>query len=134
MSLMIKELRNSCGMTQREFAESYGIPMSTLRKWEQGEASPAPYVVTLIASTLPSVNSALREIRVGKKKYYYDKLKKIIYDSKGNGIKVSEDLDGIKENNLEIYTEDLFGSFYEAQDRFNRDCRLDREEDIIWSR
>ncbi|SFU66153.1 helix-turn-helix domain-containing protein [Butyrivibrio sp. INlla21] len=134
MTYMIKELRNSTGMTQREFAEHYGIPMSTLRKWEQGESSPAPYVIYLLAATLPSIRASIREITVGEKKYYYDKNKKKIYDSVGNGIKVSEDIDGIKEKNLEIYIEDLFEAFYKAQERFDRDCRLDREEDIIWSR
>ena len=43
MLLDIKELRDSTGMTQKEFASKYGIPISTLRKWEQGESSPAPY-------------------------------------------------------------------------------------------
>lgn len=49
MSFDIKELRESTGMTQKLFAETYGIPVSTLRKWEQKEASPAPYVVNLLA-------------------------------------------------------------------------------------
>ena len=50
----IKELRNKTGMSQREFASQYGIPLSTLRKWEQGEAKPAPYIVNLIADKLRS--------------------------------------------------------------------------------
>ena len=56
----IKELRESTGLTQKAFAEMYGIPISTLRKWEQGEASPAAYVVNLLARTLPSTNSSLQ--------------------------------------------------------------------------
>lgn len=52
----IKELRNKTGMSQREFASQYGIPLSTLRKWEQGEAKPAPYIVNLIADKLRSEN------------------------------------------------------------------------------
>ena len=49
MLIDIKELRDSTGMTQKEFASRYGIPISTLRKWEQGESSPAPYVAALLA-------------------------------------------------------------------------------------
>ena len=55
MLIDIKELRDSTGMTQKEFASRYGIPISTLRKWEQGESSPAPYVAALLARTLPRV-------------------------------------------------------------------------------
>ena len=49
----IKELRESTGMTQIAFSEAYGIPVSTLRKWEQKEAAPAPYVINLLARALP---------------------------------------------------------------------------------
>ncbi len=52
MKLEIRELRNKTGLSQREFAKRYGIPLSTLRKWEQGDAKPAPYIVSLIASKL----------------------------------------------------------------------------------
>ena len=58
----IKELRESTGMTQKSFAEAYGIPLSTLRKWEQKEASPAPYVVNLLARALPETDSAFQKI------------------------------------------------------------------------
>ena len=63
MEYMIKELRDMTGMTQKAFAEMYGIPLSTLRKWEQGEASPAPYVLRLIARTLPGTQTALQKIQ-----------------------------------------------------------------------
>ena len=45
----------------------------------------------------------------------------------------AEDLDGVKEKNLSLYVADLFESYYEIVDKFNRDCRLDKTEDIIWS-
>ena len=53
-------------------------------------------------------------------------------DSTGNAIYVTEDLDDVKEKNLSLYVSDLFESFYEIQSRFDRDCRYDKEEDIIW--
>ncbi|MCF2553982.1 helix-turn-helix domain-containing protein [Faecalicatena contorta] len=133
MYLDIKELRESTGLTQKAFAEMYGIPISTLRKWEQGEASPAAYVVNLLARTLPSTNSSLQKItgRDGVS-YYYDKNQKLISDMRGNKIFIQEDLEGVKEQNLALYLKDLFDSFYEIQEKFNRDCKYDKEEDIIW--
>lgn len=133
MRFDVKELRESTGMTQKAFAEMYGIPVSTLRKWEQGEASPAPYVVNLLARTLPVANSALRKIKGSNGAcYYYDKKKKIVSDMCGNQIFVQEDLDSVKEQNLALYLEDLFDRFYEIQEKFNQDCKYDKEEDILW--
>ena len=135
MEYMVKELRTGAGTTQKEFADLYGIPLSTLRKWEQGEASPAPYVLRLLARTLPSTDKTLKEIQgQDGTVYYYDKNKKIVSDSRGNLIQVQEELDDVKEQNLGIYLQDLFEAFYEIQEKFNRDCRYDREEDIIWVR
>lgn len=129
----IKEIRESTGMSQKAFAETYGIPISTLRNWEQGINSPAPYVVNLLARTLPSMNSSLREI-MGKSgsPYYYDKNQNCVADVKGNKIYVQENLVDIKEQNLALYLDDLFAGFYELQEKFNRDCRFDKEEDILW--
>ena len=52
---------------------------------------------------------------------------------KGNRITIQEDLEGVKEQNLALYLEDLFEGFYRLQDKFDRDCRYDKEEDILWS-
>lgn len=134
MLIDIKELRDSTGMTQKEFASRYGIPISTLRKWEQGESSPAPYVAALLARTLPDTESSLKRIKTrGGKTYYYNPVKKEVSDVKGNRITIQEDLVGVKEQNLALYLEDLFEGFYRLQDKFNRDCRYDKEEDILWS-
>ena len=35
-----KVIRQALGMSQEEFAESFGIPVGTLRDWEQGRAEP----------------------------------------------------------------------------------------------
>ena len=134
MLIDIKELRDSTGMTQKEFASRYGIPISTLRKWEQGESSPAPYVAALLARTLPDTESSLKRIKTRSgKTYYYNPAKKEVSDVKGNRITIQEDLEGVKEHNLALYLEDLFEGFYRLQDKFNRDCRYDKEEDILWS-
>lgn len=130
----VKEMRESTGMSQKAFAQMYGIPISTLRNWEQGTNSPAPYVVNLLARALPSMNSTLRKIN-GKngRSYYYDKNQKCILDIKGNKIYVQEEIDGVKEQNLALYLDDLFERFYEIQGIFDRDCKFDKEEDILWS-
>lgn len=129
----IKEIRDSTGLSQKAFAALYGIPLSTLRNWEQGTNSPAPYIINMIARTLPSLNSTLKKIS-GKKGdvYYYDKNQKCVSDIFGNRIYVKENLEDIKEQNLALYLDDLFESFYEIKDKFDRDCKYDKEEDIIW--
>ncbi len=130
----VKEIRESTGMSQKTFAEMYRIPLSTLRNWEQGTNSPAPYIVNLLARTLPSINSSLKEIKgKGGCSYYYDKNQNCILDVKGNRIYVQENLEDIKEQNLALYIDDLFERFYEIQEKFNRDCRFDKEEDILWT-
>ena len=65
--------------------------------------------------------------------YYYNREAGYLIDSIGTKIKIGEDLDGVKEKNLSLYVADLFESYYEIVDKFNRDCRLDKTEDIIWS-
>jgi len=41
-------LRQFLGMSQREFADYFGIPVVTLRNWEQGIAKPPEYVYQMI--------------------------------------------------------------------------------------
>ena len=82
----------------------YGIPLSTLRKWEQGESSPSPYVLNLLARTLPCTNNTLWKINgTNGIIYYYDKNKRTVTDMRGNSIIVQEDLMEIKEQNLILY-------------------------------
>ena len=135
MTYLIRELRDATGMTQKEFANMYKIPLSTLRKWEQGEASPAPYVIELLARTIPSEKQSLMKI-VGDKEtlYYFDRNQKVLFDALGNSIIVQEDLTEVKRENLSLYVQELFEDFYEIQAKFNRDCKYDQKEDIIWTR
>ncbi|MBQ9156773.1 MAG: helix-turn-helix domain-containing protein [Eubacterium sp.] len=135
MNYMIRDLRDSTGMTQKEFANLFHIPVSTLRKWEQGEASPAPYIIELIAKALPAYDSDLQQIEGENNEiYYYDQTRKLVSDPIGNRIMITEDLKGVKKQNLSLYLHDLFDSFYQIQARFNRDCEYDKKEDIIWIR
>lgn len=48
----IKDLRRLSNMTQQDFARFLGIPVGTLRNWEQGIANPPDYVVTMIINSI----------------------------------------------------------------------------------
>ena len=133
MSKDVIELRKVTGLTQKAFADLYEIPVSTLRKWEQHEATPPDYVIRLIAMSLPNVDDNLLSISDGKNDYYYDEIKREVMDRYGNHIKVKFELGKIKKQNLPIYLRDLFEAFYDAQNRFDRDCEYDIKEDILWS-
>ena len=129
----IKEIRNTTGLSQRSFSKMFNIPISTLQKWEQGESSPTPYIIKLIANQLPIDNNNMCKIEDNNGKiYYYNRDAGYLIDSIGTKIQIGEDLNGVKEKNLSLYVADLFESYYEIVDKFNRDCRLDKTEDIIW--
>ena len=44
----IKELRVCEGLSQREFAEKYSIPVRTLQEWEQRRSQPPVYFEQLL--------------------------------------------------------------------------------------
>ena len=82
MGTSVKELRDSTGLTQKEFAKVFGIPISTLRKWEQGENSPASYVVRMMARLLPTESPTnIQYIDNDGRKYYYNKNAGVLIDS-----------------------------------------------------
>ncbi len=68
---LIKEMRLATGMSQSQFAKKYNIPVSTLRKWEQGESRPPAYVVELISNAIPSDCDNLVKITASNGKDYY---------------------------------------------------------------
>ena len=48
----IKVLRESTGMTRKEFSEHTGIPVRTLEDWEAARRTPPEYIPRLIAYQL----------------------------------------------------------------------------------
>ncbi len=48
----IKELRESTGMSRKDFSEHTGIPVRTLEDWEAGRRTPPEYIPRLIAYQL----------------------------------------------------------------------------------
>lgn len=133
MNNEIKLLREKTKMTQRQFANTFNIPLSTLRKWEQGESNPAPYLVKLISRLININNSDLQLIKSNTRDYYYDSINNIVYDSYSNGVKIKYDLNKINKHNICIYLDKLFDKYYIIQDSFNKDCEYDLKEDIIWN-
>lgn len=58
----VKAIRGKVGMTQREFAASFGISLGTLRHWEQGDRQPhgpARVLLNVVAKEPKAVLSAL---------------------------------------------------------------------------
>lgn len=49
---LIKELRESTGMTRKAFSGHTGIPVRTLEDWEAGRRRPPEYIPRLIAYQL----------------------------------------------------------------------------------
>ena len=45
----IQELRDSTGMSRKEFSENTGIPVRTLEDWEAGRRTPPEYIPRLLA-------------------------------------------------------------------------------------
>lgn len=133
MKWLVRELRDLTGLSQSAFAKEYNIPVSTLRKWEQGEASPAPYVVELLARVIPGAERSMEKIPYRKEIYYYSRARSEVYDAEGNAVRIHVDLDGVKRQNLGLYLHDTFKDFYEARDRLERDCKYDLVEDFIWA-
>ena len=48
----IKELRESIGMSRKEFSEHTGIPVRTLEDWEAARRTPPEYIPRLISYQL----------------------------------------------------------------------------------
>lgn len=134
MSVIIKELRDSTGLSQKQFADHFEIPVSTLRKWEQGEAKPAHYVEKMLAMLLPALRKNMTKIiSPDGTVFFFDKNSNTLFDSEGNSIHVGSDITKVKPENLPLYVSDLFESFHAIINKFDRDCEYDTKEDIIWS-
>lgn len=49
---MIKEYREAAGLTQKEFAEIFEIPIDTVKSWDCGRRKPTKYQEKLIIKEL----------------------------------------------------------------------------------
>ena len=58
----VRAVRERSGMTQQQFAATFGIGLGTLQKWERGERRPsgaAKSLLLVMQSNLPAVVKAL---------------------------------------------------------------------------
>ncbi len=132
MLMEIKDIRNQTGLTQKEFAERFGIPVKTLQHWEAGESKPAPYLLHLIAMSFPQNKENMRKIETDYSVFYYDSNERAVYDEAGTKILLRIDITHVRENNLGLYLKSLFEDYYKAQEQFETECGFDEKDDIIW--
>ena len=62
----VKSIREQVGMTQTAFAATFGVSLSTLRRWERGERTPqgpARVLLHLVAHEPQTVLRALEKVR-----------------------------------------------------------------------
>lgn len=52
----IKSLRTESGMTQKAFAEYFGIPYRSIQNWEGGQRECPPYLLALMEYKLKNEN------------------------------------------------------------------------------
>ena len=80
---LIKDLRESTGMSRKEFSEHTGIPVRALEDWEAGRRTPLEYIPRLLAYQIK-----IEEIFAGKVKRNVS----VILDADGNKIVVINDI------------------------------------------
>ena len=56
-------IRKGLGMSQREFADTLGIPVATLRNWEQNRVAMEPATIALMRILAKEPEAALRALR-----------------------------------------------------------------------
>ena len=62
--MTIKELRTASKMTQKAFAEYFGIPKRNIEDWESGRAECRPYLLNLMAYKLEKEGLAVMPIEL----------------------------------------------------------------------
>ena len=68
--MTLVEMRREAGMSQREFAEHYGIPVRTLQQWEQGKSAPPSYVLSMMEKLRPSRRRGMAFYSIPEKKHW----------------------------------------------------------------
>lgn len=62
----VKAIREKVGMTQPEFAASFGINLGTLRHWERGDRKPRGPALVLLNVVAREPKAVLRALSQGK--------------------------------------------------------------------
>ena len=64
------EIRKMLGVTQQGFADVIGVPVATLRNWEQGRKAPDPAARSLLTIMHREPEAAMRALGKGPVKWY----------------------------------------------------------------
>ena len=92
---LIKDLRESTGMSRKEFSEHTGIPVRTLEDWEAGRRTPPEYIPRLLAYQIKfegilrknkEASDTLFEKQEGRRNV------SVIQDADGNNIVIINDI------------------------------------------
>ena len=107
----IKELRESTGMSRKDFSEYTGIPVRTLEDWEAGRRTPPEYIPKLLAYQIK-----FEDIKAVKKKT--NDAISIITDPEGKKIVLINDIHfksrrSIDWGKIEQYLKQYVGRYYE---------------------
>jgi transcriptional regulator with XRE-family HTH domain len=108
----IKELRESTGMSRKEFSEHTGIPVRTLEDWEAGRRTPPEYIPRLLTYQIKFENNFTE-----KKKSKEKRNVSVIQDVDGNNIVIINDIRfkgkrSLNWDDVEKYLRSYVGDFY----------------------
>lgn len=109
---IIIELRESTGMTRKDFSNHTGIPVRTLEDWEAGRRRPTEYIPRLLAYQIKFENNFTE-----KKKSKEKRNVSVIQDVDGNNIVIINDIRfkgkrSLNWDDVEEYLWSYVGDFY----------------------
>ena len=109
---LIKDLRESTGMSRKEFSEHTGIPVRTLEDWEAGRRTPPEYIPRLLAYQIK-----FEGILAAKGKVKNKRSVSVIQDVDGNKIVIINDIRfkgkrSIDWKDVREYLREYVGEFY----------------------
>lgn len=109
---IIIELRESTGMTRKDFSNHTGIPVRTLEDWEAGRRRPPEYIPRLLAYQIKFENNFTE-----KKKSKEKRNVSVIQDVDGNNIVIINDIRfkgkrSLNWDDVEEYLWSYVGDFY----------------------
>lgn len=63
---LARRVRQTLGLSQDAFAERYGIPVATLRDWEQGRRDPDTAAVSYLTAIAADPEAVARALATGR--------------------------------------------------------------------
>lgn len=59
--MTIRDLRVKTGLSQKEFAEKFQIPIGTIRRWDQGQNDAPKYIIFMMERIIELEELSLQE-------------------------------------------------------------------------